>query len=343
MQSDERMERAFGVLEDERNVFRSALGTTVDQIDHYLAEHSQSANGDSRRAAVELGPFAVDRIDVDRFSQLFRTATLDGRVRETIERARDTIAELAGRNSDLFQVAVKSGADLGSAVARAFEEIGRAFVAARVFDLARAGGYKDRRHARSLGSFPFSQWTSRERSMAPPLVVTVDGADLECATLARFMDGSTHVVLVVQGEAPPAPLVRLITPGTYVLQTHDGSGLDRLAGWDGPGVAAWMPESAARFVHDPSAGSTPADRITVDHMPDEKSVRPVSGTSVFQQLEELRQLDFLATAPPALAAPAAPAALAAPAGGSAAPPAPPAPADKLAAWLLQQADLPDAG
>ena len=81
MLSDERMERAFGVLEDQRNVFRSALGTTVDQIDHYLAEHGQSANGDRSRVAGELGPFAADRIDVDRFSQLFRTATLDGRVR----------------------------------------------------------------------------------------------------------------------------------------------------------------------------------------------------------------------------------------------------------------------
>ncbi len=337
MPSDERMERASSVLEDQRNVFRSALGTTVDQIDHYLAEHGQSANGSSGRAAEELGPFAAGRIDIDRFAQLFRTATLDGRVRETIERARDTIAELAGRNSGLFQVTVKSGADLGNAVARAFEEIGRAFVAARVFDLARTGGYNDRQHSRSLGSFPFSQWNNRERSMAPPLVVTVDGADLDCATLARFMDGSTHVVLLVQGDAPPAPLVRLITPGTFVLQTHDGSGLDRLAARDGPGVAAWMPESAARFAHDPSAGDTPAERITVDHIPDEKPLHSVGGTSVFQQLEELAQLKLLATAgsqPADPTAPAAPAALAAPAVSS-------APADKLAAWLLQQADLND--
>jgi hypothetical protein len=333
MPSDERMERVFGALGDQREVFRSALGTTVDQIDHYLAEHGQSANGDNRRAAEELGPFAANRIDMERFSQLFRTATLDGRVRETIERARDTIAELASRNSDLFLVAVKSGSDLGSAVARAFEEIGRAFVAARVFDLARTGGYKDRQHSRSLGSFPFSQWTSRERRMAPPLVVTVDGADLDCASLAKFMDGSAHIVLLVQGDAPPAPLVRLITPGTFVLQTHDGTGLDRLAPWDGPGIAAWMPESAARFSHDPSAGDTPAERITVDHMPDEKAVRPVSGTSVFQQTEELKQLELLGTAGLSAAAAPAPAALAAPAVA--------APADKLAAWLLQQADLND--
>ncbi len=335
MPSDERMERASSVLEDQRNVFRSALGTTVDQIDHYLAEHGQSANGGSGRAAEELGPFAAGRIDVDRFSQLFRTATLDGRVRETIERARDTIAELAGRNTGLFQVTVKSGTDLGSAVARALEEIGRAFVAARVFDLARTDGYKDRQHSRSLGSFPFSQWNNRERSMAPPLVVIVDGADLDCASLARLMDGSTHIVLMVQGDAPPAPLVRLITPGTFVLQTHDGSGLDRFAAWDGPAIAAWLPESAARFVHDPSAGSTLADRLTVDHIPDEKSVRPVGGASVLQQLEELKQLELLATAgnqtadATALAAPAAPSAPAV------------APADKLAAWLLQQADLND--
>jgi len=320
-------------LDDQRQVFRSALGTTVDQIDHYIAEHGQSANGDRHRVAEELGPFAMDRIDTERFSQLFRTATLDGRVRETIERARDTLAELAGRNSDLYLVDVKGGVELGSAMARVLEEIGRAFVAARVFDLARAGGYKDRKHARSLGSFPFSQWNSRERRMAPPLVATVDGADLDVAALARFMDGSMHVVLIVQGEAPPAPLVRLITPGTLVLQTHDGSGLDELAAWDGPGIAAWMPETAARFVHHPSAGNTPAERLTVDHMPDEKPVRPVGGISVFQQIEELRQLELLATAGTPTVAASAPASLAAPAES--------APADKLAAWLLQQADLND--
>jgi hypothetical protein len=113
--------------------------------------------------------------------------------------------------------------------------------------------------------------------------------------------------------------------------------LDRFTEWDGPAIAAWMPESAARFAHDPSAGDTPAERITVDHIPDEKPLRPVGGTSVFQQLEELKQLELLATAGSQPADPTAPAA-AAPA---AAAPAATAPADKLAAWLLQQADLND--
>jgi hypothetical protein len=238
-------------------------------------------------------------------------------------------------DGQLFLTDVKSGKDLTATVARALREIGRAFGAARVFDLAR-GGYKGRRHALTLGVFPFAQWTNREREMAPPLVVTVDGSDLHPGGLAEFMDGSVKLVLLVRGDAPPAPLVRLITPGTFVMQTHDGTGLERLAAWSGPGVAAWMPESAARFVHDPEASG-----LTVDHVPENPPKHSVGGSSPSQQLEELRQLESLAT-PAAVAASAEPTAPAA----HRSPPQPAAEnaaADKLAAWLLAQADLENVG
>ena len=94
------------------------------------------------------------------------TVSLDALTVETIEKARDTISELAKRNHDMFLVDVPSGGDLRSAVARALEEIGRAFGAVRIYELTRSGSYHGNSHARSLGSFPFDKW-SRFRDIEP--------------------------------------------------------------------------------------------------------------------------------------------------------------------------------
>jgi hypothetical protein len=334
MPSDERVDQASRILADQRTAFQSALGTTVDQIDHYLADHGGGKNGTADRVAEELGPFGADRIDVGRFSELFQTATLDGRARESIEQARTTMTGLADQKDRLFLADVEHGGDLAVTVGRAFAEIGRAFGAARLFDLARAGQHKDRPPALSLGAFPFQEWSSRERAMSPPLIVTVDGSDLQPAGLAQFMDAGVHIFLLVRGDTAPAPLVRLIMPGTFVQQTHEGTGLDRFAAYDGPAIAAWMPEAAAHFLHDPTA-----DGLTIEHLPAEPPGSSVGGSSVSQQAEELKQLEFLASA----TAPAAPAALADTASAAPAETVPAAPADKLAAWLLSQADLENVG
>ncbi|MGD8727114.1 MAG: hypothetical protein PVH40_05685, partial [Gemmatimonadales bacterium] len=219
-------------------------------------------------------------------------------------------------------------------VARALEEIGRAFGAVRIYELTRSGSYHGNSHARSLGSFPFDKWSRGERRLAPPLVVTIDGADLRSGSLAEFLDGAQKIVLAVRGPCAPARLVRLITPGTFVIQTHDGSGLERLAAYDGPGVGALMPESTAQFAHDPSGGDTPAKRLTIVSLPEQPPRMSVGGLSGKQQAEELAQLQALAQQ---AAAPAAGGA--APAEAVAASAAPADPVDKLAAWLLTQADL----
>ncbi len=338
MPSDDRVDLVFQALAGQRDAFLAALGTTADQVDHYIANHGNS-NGTRERMTVELGPFAGSRIDGERFSSLFATASLDGRLRKTIQKARDTIRDLAALDRDLFLVDVPSGGNLTATVGQALERIGRAFGAARAFDQARSGAVTRTKGTPSLDGFAFPEWSRRERALAPPLVVTVDGADLRTGGVAEFLDGSQKIVLIVRGEAPPAPLVRLITPGTFVVQTHVVSGLDRFAAWDGPGVAALMPESAAVFTHDPAAGAAPWQRLSIGSVPSREPTRPAGGLSPRQQAEELRQLTAMAEA----AKPSGPVRGDAAAGGipAGAPEATADPVDKLAAWLLQQADLTD--
>ncbi|NIN32022.1 hypothetical protein, partial [Hydrogenophaga sp.] len=276
---------------------------TVEQVQGFLDEHKSSENGGTGHLEAELGPFAAGRIDVDKLATLFSSeVSLDTLTVETIAKARDTMAELTERNSDLFLVDVKPGGCLHDAVEKALEEIGRAFGAVRIFELTRSGSLQGNEHARSLGAFPFDRWSRGERRLAPPLVVTVDGADLAAAGLAEFLDGSQKIVLVVRGPCAPAPLVRLITPGVFVTQTADPSEIERMAAYDGPGIAALVPESAARFVHDPSAGAEAWQRVSLSHVPEKEPKQSVGGLSGFQQAQEVRQLVALAKQPPAAAA-----------------------------------------
>jgi hypothetical protein len=336
MPSDERVELALKALSGQREAFQSALGTTVEQVQSFLSDHQGSENGKLNRVATELGPFAAGRIDAERMAKLFGdTVSLDTLTVETIQQARDTMSELAQRNHELFLIDVAPGGDLRAAVGKALEEIGRAFGAVRIFELTRSGSYHGNEHARSLGSFPFVKWSKGERRLAPPLVLAVDGADVRPG-LSEYMDGSQKIVLIVRGPCTPAPLVRLITPGTFVLQTRDGAGLDRFAAYEGPGIAALLPETAARFVHDPSADSELTARLTISYLPEKEPRGTVGGMSGAQQAQELRQLRALKSGPAVAAAEAAGAAVAPP-------PAPSDPVDKLAAWLLNQAALSDIG
>ncbi len=335
MPSDERIESALEALSGQTKSFRSALANTIEQIRNFQASHGSATEGKVARMKEELGPFATGLIDADKFSALFADSLkLDTLTLETIDKALQTLTELASRGDKLFVVEVAHGESLRDRVAAALEDLGRAFGAARVFEMSKFGRFPDNEHARSLGSFPFHRWSRGERRMAPPLVVSVEGCDLRAAGLAEFMDGLEKLVLVVRNESTPVPLVRLITPGTFVQQTVDPADLNRLASWSGPGIAALVPESAARFVHDPGAGADAGARLTIDSLPEDRRRKPVGGVSVSQQSEELLQLKSVAgqmgvkpAAEPVVAGAAASS----------------DPVDKLAAWLLSQANLKNIG
>lgn len=339
MPSDERVAEAMAGMSGRFNAFRSALATTLEELRGLMADYRPSEDGRVERLGGELGHFAEGRIDLERFSSFVSTASKsDGATIEPVEDAFQTLTTLISQKEALFLVKLKRSGELHRTVAKALANLGRAFGAARAVELSKRNLYQASEHKKFHESFPQSRWNEAERTIAPPLVVRVEGSDLHVAGLAEFLDGSQKLVLVVRGDAPPAPLVRLITPGTYVVQSTGVDALERLAEWDGPAIAALMPESAAQFVHDPSGGSELADRLSVTYLPTDEPRKPLGSITASQQAEDLRQLKSLAATTARVSIPGGREERVPTAAGQ-----PPTsdPADKLAAWLLSQADLSD--
>lgn len=336
MPSDERMETALRALASPIEKYRSAVVTTAEEVRGYLASHQPANESRDEAVAVGLGKFAVGRIDIDRFSTLLTDASPDDPgLLEQVEGAYKILSDIASGGDDVFRVEVKSGARLGDAVSARLSEAGRAFAAGRVAGMATMGSLNNSKNNKLLGPLRFANWNTSERQLAPPLVVEIDGADLRAGELAEFLDGNMKIVLVVRGESSPAPLARLVTPSTFVLQTSDETGFERFAAFEGPAVAALVPENAARFVHDPAAGQGAGDRLDVIHLPEEMPKKTLGGMSVRQQIDELEQLKVLASCsgePVATTDGAEPVAERMVSDH---------PVDQLAAWLLSQADLSD--
>ncbi|MFQ5746612.1 MAG: hypothetical protein ACE5HF_05265 [Gemmatimonadota bacterium] len=334
-------ERALERLGASRDAFRTTLARTREEVQALLVARA-GAGDEAARAASELGRFAAPRIDVERFSALLdREEGFAPDEASRVARARDTLEALIRRGDDLYRAAVEPGGDLAGAAVRALTEAGRAFGAARVVELTRSGRFEADGDEAWLEGLPPAAWTRRERELAPPLVLRVAGADLAPAGLAPLLDGGQKIVLVVEGEAPPAALAALVTPGVFVAQVSDPEELGSLADAAAPGVAAIVPAEAALFTHRPAPGAgDPAalGTLTVERMPEAAPRRPIGGQSAFRQAEDLRRLEALARL-------AAFEASGAGVNGAGTPAGPDADsrADLLAAWILRQADLgPDA-
>lgn len=322
MPSDERTPLALEALAHPIAVFRAAIVTVTER-----ARGSLAAGGGAERARVELGQFAAGRIDAARFAKLFhRGGDLDAASERAIRRALDVLREIGEADDDIFVANVPAGGKMPRVIANKLARLGRAFGAARIVELARAGAYRASEHDAWLEEFPFDDWNRTERRLAPPVIVSVDGADLRVGALAEFADGAEKIVILVRRACAPAPLERLITPGTFVLQTADAAELARAAAVDGPAIAALVPKDAAAFVHDPSAGDAPWQRLTVRYVPEKAPAHALGALSAWEQGEELKQLLAMAQRPPdsALAGNGAAAA---------------DPAERLAAWLLDRANL----
>jgi hypothetical protein len=357
MLSEHRIQQALEVLAAPRERFRSAVAAAVDQVGAFLEARRAPTNGRAERIAHELGAFAAGRLDPGRFASFFgESGTLDPLALARMERAHDTLRGVCEHSDDLFVTRVAPGADLRTQVRRALAEIGRAFGAARNVEMARQGRYPSDEHEEYIGGFAFRKWNRAERQIAPPLVVEVEGADLQAGGLAEFLDGAQKIVLVVRGPAPAAPLVRLITPGVFVMQTVDPADLKSFVTAEGPGIAALVSDSAARFVHTP--GDAPVcERLTVHFVPEQEPRAALGSFTVFQQREEIASLREMAR-PPAPPSPSpSPAGgegselqTTQPAPGAGAVPLPPLvggrpggggldPADRLASFLLSESGL----
>jgi hypothetical protein len=157
--------------------------------------------------------------------------------------------------------------------------------------------------------------------------VELQGADLRVGGLEEVLQGMQKLVLLVEGDCPPAALVRLVTPGVFVLQTTDPMELAQLATTSGPGIAALLPEGAARFVHEPRRQGR--GQLAAQYLPSEHG-RAIGRIGSFQQAEEVRWLrqlaeDATAASERVESAPAVAAVV--------------DPGDRLAAYLLRQTEL----
>lgn len=319
------VQQAQEALAPVQHFFRAAVESALARGEAWWNEQGAGDKERDARVSAELGPFAKGRLDPHRFAMLFaHPQALTPDVRKEIKRALEELREAAAAVEVMTEF-VEPGGSLVATIDDALAEAGRAFAAVRVIDRVRANAGSE---LSAVTHLPFQSWTRVERRYAPPLVVTVAGCDLHAATLADYTDGGLKIVLVVQGACPPAALVRLVTPGTFVMQTSDVSALERMARFDGPGIAAIVSESAACFTHDPDGGPEPWQRLSIDRLPSPPFL-PVPGMSARRLREDLRQLQALAAAPERRAMPPG-----APASAES-----PDAVDRLAAWLLEQSDF----
>jgi hypothetical protein len=329
MPSDDRVPEIMRALRSTVDIYEAAIGAAMDRIDSLLA---CTSDGDVRDSSLELGPFASGRIDAQRLAALNDDhQALDQADRAILGEARLVLQDHAGMNPRRLIVDVPSGGRMSNAVMQTFAELGRPFGAALVAEMLRRGRFDRDEHGSMLHAFPRYRWNRAERAASPPLVVVVDGADLWAGELTPFLDGNQRIVLIVRSPAPPAALVRVITPGTLVFQTSSdetaGALLTKYAGV--PSVGALVPEGCAEFVHAPEAGRSTGERLTLTSRP-QGPRKALPSWTLWQQEQELQQLLALAAPPPVSAA--------ATTGNGAAPT--PDPTERLAAWLLSQADTP---
>lgn len=328
MPSDDRIAQALAALFDAKEAYSSSVAMSAEEVRGIL-EREQGANEKPQvRLAHELGPFAAGKIDLDRLAPFVgANEKLTEDKRAEILAAYEALLEVKKTGDDLFTAKVERDGYLRGTVFSVLAKAGRAFGAARsvewaLHDLAHPEGVED-----CLERFPPNQWNGAERVFAPPLVVEVEGQDLRPASLAELLEGGQKIILIVNGPAAPAPLVRLLTPGVTVIQTDDPADLAVLGTTDAPGIAALMPEGAAKFIHIPGDGKALNERLTVSHVPEKEPKRALGPISAFQQTEELRQLASLTASVEAVEAVAADAGLGVPEMDD---------AGQLASWLIHQ-------
>jgi hypothetical protein len=325
MQSDERVVAALSALRPRIEAFRLAVSGALERAKNTLASES---GPDQVRVA--LGDFAAGLIDPDRFAMISSGfGPLDAVGHAIVERATKVLEDLLHAGDDDFVVDVHAGNSAAAAVRARMTALGPAFGAATLVDLVRRRTYDSAQHGLTLETYPFEQWTAAERRLAPPLVIRLDGRDLDAFELAPLIDGWVRLVLLVAEPCTAAPLARLISPGAFVAQAGDMKVLERVADFDGPAVIAVMSGSEARFVHDPRAGSAMWQRIELTHMPAAQPRKSLGARSAWQQRDDLSHLKALTQQPVLPAHPAELLVASGVAGGF-------DPAERLTAWLLDQ-------
>jgi len=328
MPSDKRLAASLSALGPQLDVFRFAVASTLERAKTIL-----TADSGPNHAGAALGDFASGRIDPDRFAMISAgSAPLDSVGRTVVERAIELLEPILSGGNDEFVVDVESGTSPAAAIRARLSKLGSVFAAASLIELVRRRVYDPSQRILSFGGHPFEKWTAGERRIAPPLLVTLHGSDLEPFELAPLLDGCVRLVLLVSGPCAPAALARLISPGTFVAQTDDAGVLAKSMDLDAPAIVAVMTGSEARFIHDPRRGVAVWQRLQVSNIPSAIPRKSLGSRSGWQQRDDLAHLESLSKQPLPLAplidemTPAAARSNA-------------DPAERLAAWLLDQASF----
>lgn len=314
MPSDERLTTALNFVATERDAFRSALAATLEQVRGIVTNQ--------RDVSAELGAFANGRIQFERFAAILeKDARPKKSALNSIRHAQQLLTATLSVGDQLHIVEVPENGDLLALTQEALAIAARAFAAAYAIELIRSGREDDNHQEVLLAPLAPDRWTRAEREVAPPMVVRVHGNDLRLGGFEDLLQGNQKIVLLVDGFAPPAPLVRLISPGVFVMQCRTLDAVKRMSEVRGPGIAAVFADEAAAFVYDGA--------LTIESLPQELPRRPTRTQTVFRQKEDLELLKRLSSAqPPAEAAADEASGEESRAG------------DRLAAWLLKQVELP---
>lgn len=318
MPSEERRANALEAVRPRIDRFHSALTVTANQVRGFLA-NSDNTDDDQVEA---LGLFAKGKLNMERFNSFTQKSSgLEKSMEKPVRAAEKVLKSLLDEGDELFIIRTEEGKGLGHTLSVRLASIGRAFAAARVVELARNGAYKEDKHDVTLERFPYAQWNSTERALAPPLVVEVSGQDFKPSAVVPLLDINMKIVFIVKGDAPAGALSRVVSPGVFVQQETGDAKLDAFSAYQGVAVAAYLPSTAVSFIHDPSAGTTTYERFVSIQFPSEVRKRHIGGISPAQQAEDYTLLESLSV-PPEIAGEAAT-----------------DPAGKLSAWLLSQTDL----
>lgn len=343
-------------LAEAEQPYREALTEALEEARAALRRLRAADNGRPERAASELGALALGPLDPARFAALLEPGeSPDPAHLRRFEEAVAALEKAMTSEPSRGPVTLAPRETLRDAVAGELALRGRAFGAVRVLSLLRTGAFREAEHAGLLEGVPFGEWRSLERELAPPVVVALEGPALETVGgLAEFLDGSQKIVLLVEEPCPPAPLARLIAPGTMVVQTREPEDLASLVTWPGPSVAALTPESAVPFAFRPGDGEGTGPTLETGEIPEAPPRRWIGGISPSQQAVGLQLLEAWARALSATpwpvrggttpegslgesgSAPGSP-------GDSGTAPRAPDPAERLAAWLLSQMPPDPAG
>ena len=322
MPSEERQSIALDAIRPGAERFRAAVAKTAEDVRGLMG----GAGGAADDQVAALGFFARGRVDVERFSAFTpKSASIDEAAEGPTRAAQEVLDALLATGDELFVLTLQEGDDLAGQVEERLALVGRAFSAAHVVELAQRREYRQEEHAGLLERYPFAQWSRSERTLAPGLVIELPGTALTAASIVPYLDRSMKIVFVVDGDASPAALSRVISPGVFVQQETGDAALEAFAAFEGTAVAALMPGDSVSFVHDPAAGETTYERFVSLTFPREVRKRAIGGISAAQQAEDYALLETLSVVP-------------SPTGEAASDPA-----GKLSAWLLSQADLASGG